>query len=69
MAGFDRAAARSVFGVPEEFEFGAVIALGYQGEPSALTIPQMLQQETSPRQRKPLREFVFSAWNEPARLE
>jgi nitroreductase len=69
MAGFDRAAARTVFGVPEEFEFGAVIALGYQGEPSALTISQMLQQETSPRQRKALSEFVFSAWNVPARLE
>ena len=68
MAGYDRDAARKAFGVPEEFEFGAVIALGYQGEPSALTVPQMLEQEVGPRQRKPLAEFVFSAWNQPAQL-
>jgi nitroreductase len=68
MAGYDRNIARKVFEVPDDFIFGAVIALGYLGEPSNLTVPQMLQQEVAPRQRKPLSEFVFSAWNEPARL-
>jgi nitroreductase len=68
MAGFDRNAARSVFNAPEEYVFGAAMALGYQGEPSALTVPQMLQQETSPRQRKPLSEMVFSDWEKPAVL-
>ena len=68
MAGFDREAARRVFNVPAEYVFGAAIALGYQGEPSALTVPQMLDQEVAPRQRKPLSEIVFSAWDEPARL-
>lgn len=34
MAGFDRDKARQVFNVPEEYIFGAAIALGYQGEPS-----------------------------------
>jgi nitroreductase len=68
MAGYDRDAARKVFGVPDEYEFGAVIALGYLGEPSALNVPHMLEQEISPRQRKPLREFVFSAWDVPANL-
>jgi nitroreductase len=68
MAGFDRDAARKVFNVPDDFSFGAVIALGHQGEPAALSNQQMLVQETSPRQRKPLSEFVLSAWGEPATL-
>lgn len=68
MAGFDVEAARKAFAIPEEYIFGAVIALGYQGEPAALTNDQMLAQETSPRQRKPLSEFVLSAWGEPADL-
>jgi hypothetical protein len=46
--------------------FGAAMALGYQGEPAALPSQQMLDQETSPRQRKPLSEFVLSAWGTPA---
>lgn len=69
MAGFDVDAARKVFNVPEEYIFGAVIALGYQGEPGALANPQMLAQETSPRQRKPLSEIVLSGWDEPADLD
>ena len=68
MAGFDRDAARRVFGVPEDYIFGAVIALGHQGEPEQLKHPQMLAQETAPRQRKPLSEFVLSAWGVPAKL-
>jgi nitroreductase len=68
MAGFNVDAARKVFNVPEEYIFGAVIALGYQGEPGALSNPQMLAQETSPRQRKPLSEIVLSGWDEPASL-
>jgi len=69
MAGFDRDAAHKVFNVPGGYIFGAAIALGYQGEPAALTNAQMLAQETSPRQRKPMSEFVLTAWGEPARLE
>ncbi len=68
MAGFDRNIARNSFAIPDDFILGAVIALGYQGEPSALTIPQMLQQEVGPRQRKPLSEIVLAAWGTPADL-
>jgi nitroreductase len=68
MAGFDRDMARKVFGVPEEYVFGAAIALGYQGEPAALTNEQMLAQETTPRQRKPLTEIVLEDWGVPAKL-
>jgi nitroreductase len=68
MAGFDPEVARKTFAVPEDFIFGAVIALGYQGEPLALTNQQMLAQETSARQRKPLSEFVLSGWGKAADL-
>jgi nitroreductase len=68
MAGYDRDAARAAFGIPEEYTLGAVIALGYQGEPETLGQEQMLAQEIAPRQRKPLKDFVFSAWGEAAKL-
>ncbi|MGA3009942.1 MAG: nitroreductase family protein [Terracidiphilus sp.] len=68
MAGFDPAAARQAFEIPEDYAIGAVIALGYQGEPSALPHPDMIAQETAPRARKPLSEFVLSSWETPANL-
>jgi nitroreductase len=68
MAGYDQAAARQAFGIPEDYLLGAVIALGYQGEPSALGQEQLIAQEIAPRTRKPLSEFVLSAWGEPANL-
>jgi nitroreductase len=68
MAGYDQAAARQAFGIPEDYLLGAVIALGYQGEPSALGQEQLIAQEVATRTRKPLSEFVLSAWGEPANL-
>ena len=68
MAGFDRDAAHKVFNVPEGYIFGAAMALGYQGDPAALPNEQMVAQEVAPRQRKPLSEFVLSAWGQPANL-
>jgi nitroreductase len=68
MAGFDVAAARQALAIPENYAIGAVIALGYQGEPAALANEQMLAQEIAPRQRKPLKDFVFSSWDSPADL-
>jgi nitroreductase len=69
MAGFDADAARKSFEIPEDYLIGAVIALGYQGEPAALANPQLIEREVAPRERKPLSEFVFSAWDTPAQLE
>jgi len=69
MAGYDRDVARKLFEIPEEFLLGAVIALGHQGEPSELTQEYMREQEISPRQRKPLSEFVLSSWGTPADLK
>jgi nitroreductase len=68
MAGYDQAAARQAFGIPEDYLLGAVIALGYQGEPSALGHEKLIAQETSPRTRKPLNEFVMSEWGVAADL-
>jgi len=67
MAGFDKDKARANFAIPEDFEPGAVWAMGYLGELSAL--PENFQaMEQTPRVRKSLDEFVFSEWEKPATL-
>jgi nitroreductase len=67
MAGFDREQARASFAIPSDYEIGAVTAIGYLGDPASL--PEHLQKmEVSPRQRKPLEEFVFSDWEKPAQF-
>jgi nitroreductase len=68
MAGFDPDAARKALAIPEDYVLGAVIALGYQGEPAALKNEQLLAHEVAPRERKPLNEIVLSAWDEAADL-
>ena len=59
MAGFDHDAAQTAFNLTEDHALGAVIALGYQDEPSALTNEQLLQREVAPRERKPLSEIAL----------
>lgn len=57
MGGFDHDKARAAFGVPDEYELGAVAAIGYP------------LGEAPSRSRKPLSELVFSgAWGKPASL-
>jgi nitroreductase len=68
MAGFDQAAAMTAFDVPADFIAGAVIALGYQGEPAELGQEQMIAMEQAPRERKALSDFVFSTWGVSAKL-
>jgi nitroreductase len=67
MGGFDRDKARANLEVPEAFDLGAVWALGYLGDPSALP-DSMKEMELAPRQRNPLFEFVFEVWQKPATL-
>jgi nitroreductase len=67
MGGFDQDKARANFGIPEDFEVGAVWALGYLGDPAVLT-ERVRAMEIAPRARKSLKEFVFSGWDEPATL-
>ena len=59
MAGFDHDAAQTAFNLTEDHALGAVIALGYQDEPSALDNEQLLQREVAPRERKPLSEVAL----------
>ena len=68
MGGVDPDAARKAVEIPEVYEIGAVIALGYQGEPASLPNEHFVAQEVAPRTRKSLTEFVFSAWETPADL-
>jgi nitroreductase len=68
MGGYDPEAARKAFGIPEDYLFGSVIALGYQDEPDKLPNEQFRAQEVAPRTRKPLKDFVFSAWDTPAEI-
>jgi len=69
MAGYDHDAARKAFAIPDDFVLGAVIALGYQGEPSALSSQQLIEREIAPRTRKTLEEFVLSELGSPANLD
>ena len=69
MGGYDHDAARRAFDIPDDFVPGAVIALGYQGEPSLIKLEGQLKSETTPRQRRPLEETVFSGWGEAANLD
>jgi nitroreductase len=68
MGGYDQDAARKLLAIPEDYSLGAVIALGYQGEPAALANETLIARETAPRERRSLNEFVLSAWGEPADL-
>jgi len=66
MAGFDKEKAREVFGIPPEFQIGAVAAFGYPDSPDKLSDDQLKQRELAPRTRKPLSEIAFSGrWGQP----
>jgi len=68
MGGFDHAAARTTFGLSEDFALGAVVAIGHQDEPSALHNEALVEREVAPRERRPLSEIALSALNTPALL-
>jgi len=58
MGGFDRDKARRVFNVPDEYEIGVMIAIGYQDSHDIL--PERYKEKAfSPRERKPLSEIAF----------
>jgi nitroreductase len=68
MAGFSHETARRLLEIPENYALGSVIALGYQGEPAVLPNATLVEREVAPRDRKPLSEIAFSAWDVPAIL-
>ncbi|HLY43106.1 MAG TPA: nitroreductase family protein [Terracidiphilus sp.] len=68
MAGYDHDAIRKILEIPEDYALGSVMALGYQDEPAKLPNPKLIEMETSARNRKPLSEFVLSAFGQPLNL-
>ncbi|MDQ3884208.1 MAG: nitroreductase family protein [Thermoproteota archaeon] len=58
MGGFDVEKAREIFDVPEDYEVGIMIAIGYQDTYHVL--PDRLREKAfAPRLRKPLSEIAF----------
>ncbi len=57
--GFDRDRARTACHVPEPFEPALVMAIGYAGDPDALTVDRYRDAERAARQRHAIEEFVF----------
>ena len=60
--------ARELFAIPAGCEAWTGLAIGYRAEPTQLS--EALQvRELTPRQRKPLSQFVFSGkWGNPSPL-
>lgn len=56
MAGFDFVKARTALNVPNEFDVGAMFALGRPGDPGQL--PPNYREMEVPSQRRPIRESV-----------
>lgn len=68
MAGIFPDKVRELYGIPEDYEPVAGIALGYPGDPQSL--PERLsKRELGPRERRPLAEFVFSGrWGQTSSI-
>jgi len=65
MAGILPDKAREIFGIPPDFEAVAGFAIGYPGDHMTLPEGRLRDNETGPRQRKPLSSFVFTGkWGE-----
>jgi nitroreductase len=60
--------AREVYQIPEHFEAWTAMAIGYNADPA--TMPTALKErDMAPRQRRPLRDFVFAGhWKQPSPL-
>ena len=51
--------ARAVYQIPEHFEAWTAMAIGYKADP-ALMPDELKERDLTPRQRKPLKDFVFA---------
>jgi len=69
MGGFSTEKAREVFEIPERWAPVAAFAIGYPADPATLS-EELRAKDLTPRQRKPIREFVFSGkWGTPGGLD
>ena len=60
--------ARDIYGIPDGFEAWTGLAIGYKADPANLPDP-LRERDLASRQRKPLRDFVFSGkWENPSPL-
>ena len=59
---------REVYKIPEHYEAWTAMAIGYKADPAKL--PDALKErDLTPRQRKPLSQFVFTGkWEQPSPL-
>jgi len=68
MGGFDKTKARVDYAIPDDYELGAAVAIGYLGDPDRLH-EKARKMELATRSRKPLSEIVFEGtWANPAAL-
>ena len=59
MGGFNHSVLRNNLNVPENFDIGVVMAIGYPGKPEQLP-SHLLDRELSPRMRRTQNEFVMN---------
>lgn len=60
--------ARDIYEIPDGFEAWTGLAIGYKVDPASLS-GSLGERDLTPRQRKPLREFVFGGkWENPSPL-
>lgn len=68
MGGFSPEKARELFDIPDDHKPIAMMAIGYQGSPDALS-PDFTEMEKAPRDRKEVDELVFTGqFGQPANL-
>jgi nitroreductase len=66
MQGFDPELARTACQVPAGYMPAVVMAIGYAGDPQALSMEKHRAAEQQPRARRPLASFVFDGkWGQP----
>ncbi len=60
--------ARAVYQIPEHYEAWTALAIGYRADP-ALMPDDLKERDLTPRQRKPLKDFVFAGqWGKASPL-
>ena len=68
MAGILPDEARELYHIPEHIEAWTALAIGYRADPSVLP-EEIKERDLSPRQRKPLKDFVFGGkWAIPSEI-